>query len=321
MNSKSLRRLAADHASLHSSPLPPNYFFDDTDTSDLTRLDVYLAGPSTTPFEAGLFRLHLAIPVSYPDEPPKAFFKTKIFHPNIDESTGAVCVETLKRDWDRNLTLRDVLLTINCLLLYPNPSSALNAEAGMLIEQEDGYEGYARRARFMTSIHAKVPSGLRGQMAEAQSRGEAREQQSTDDVFGSEQENLTQSASQSKTRDIELDVSDQSIEAEYPPSPKKSPQKGRLNLPPPLPTANLFPELTGQSKVRARRSVIKRSTRADEHVDKVRKTRTSPRTTNLAEETAEEKLEAELWDACGRDVARWNKGDFGGTADFKTPRW
>ncbi len=43
--------------------------------------------------------------------------------------------------------------TIKCLLIYPNPESALNEEAGkMLLEQ---YEDYSSRARMMTDIHAK----------------------------------------------------------------------------------------------------------------------------------------------------------------------
>lgn len=45
------------------------------------------------------------------------------------------------------------LQTIKCLLIYPNPESALNEEAGkMLLEQ---YDDYSSRAKMMTDIHAK----------------------------------------------------------------------------------------------------------------------------------------------------------------------
>ena len=114
----------------------------------------------------------MSIPETYPNEPPKAFFRTKIFHPNVDDATGAVCVETLKRDWDSKLTLRDILITINCLLLQPNPSSALNAEAGMLLERgDDGWAAFERRAKFMTKLHAGVPKDWKPAVQEAQSRG------------------------------------------------------------------------------------------------------------------------------------------------------
>ncbi|TKA37195.1 hypothetical protein B0A49_13458, partial [Cryomyces minteri] len=144
---------------------------DDTSTSDdLIQLDVLLAGPTSTPYALGLWKLHLEIPPTYPAAPPKAHFRTKIYHPNVDEATGAVCVETLKRDWDAKLTLRDVLVTVSCLLIQPNPASALNAEAGALLQED--YESFARRARLMTGIHAGVPKSLQGVVAEARNRGE-----------------------------------------------------------------------------------------------------------------------------------------------------
>lgn len=82
-------------------------------------------------------------------------------------------METLKRDWDSKLTLRDVLVTISCLLIQPNPDSALNADAGALIQQS--YEAFARRAQLMTSIHAGVPPHLRDAVIEARTRGQGSE--------------------------------------------------------------------------------------------------------------------------------------------------
>lgn len=107
------RRLIADHADLHNNDLPPNYLFCATDnqhSDDLSQLLVMLAGPHGTPYSAGLWRLQLRIPEDYPASPPKATFRTRIWHPNVEESTGAVCVDTLKRDWEPKLTLRDILV-------------------------------------------------------------------------------------------------------------------------------------------------------------------------------------------------------------------
>lgn len=81
-----------------------------------------------------------------------------------------MCVETLKRDWDAKLTLRDVLVTVSCLLIQPNPDSALNAEAGALIQES--YEVFERRARLMTSINAGIPKALADGVREAQTRGQ-----------------------------------------------------------------------------------------------------------------------------------------------------
>lgn len=91
----------------------------------------------------------------------------------MDETSGAVCVETLKRDWSSTLKLRDVLVTISCLLIQPNPASALNEEAGKLANED--WAGFCRRAKLMTEIHAPVPSNLAEQVREAQMRGEETE--------------------------------------------------------------------------------------------------------------------------------------------------
>lgn len=79
-------------------------------------------------------------------------------------------METLKRDWDSKLTLRDVLITISCLLIQPNPDSALNADAGALIQES--YDIFAKRAELMTGIHAVIPKSLAESVREAQCRGQ-----------------------------------------------------------------------------------------------------------------------------------------------------
>lgn len=81
-----------------------------------------------------------------------------------------MCVDTLKRDWTPSLTLKDVLITIRCLLVYPNPTSSLNEEAGKLLLVD--YDGYARHASLMASVHAGVPEELESLVAEAKCRCE-----------------------------------------------------------------------------------------------------------------------------------------------------
>ena len=111
-----MRRLMADHACLHRQELPPYYLHvpgaDDV-PDDPFQLQILLAGPPGTPYADGVWRLQLSMPITYPKEPPKAAFRTKIFHPNVEERTGAVCLDTLKRDWQPSLTLRDILMVSN----------------------------------------------------------------------------------------------------------------------------------------------------------------------------------------------------------------
>ncbi|CAI9101077.1 OLC1v1038318C3 [Oldenlandia corymbosa var. corymbosa] len=98
--------------------------------------------------------MKLILSHDFPHSPPKGYFLTKIFHPNI-ATNGEICVNALKRDWNPSLGLRHVLMVIRCLLIEPFPESALNEQAGkMLLEN---YEEYARHARIFTGIHALKP--------------------------------------------------------------------------------------------------------------------------------------------------------------------
>lgn len=49
----------------------------------------------------------------FPQKPPKAYFLTKIFHPNVSPA-GEICVNTLKKDWDPvNWSLRHIFEVIS----------------------------------------------------------------------------------------------------------------------------------------------------------------------------------------------------------------
>ncbi|KAJ9127022.1 hypothetical protein QFC24_001253 [Naganishia onofrii] len=66
---------------------------------------------------------------------------TKIFHPNISKA-GEICVDTLKKGWKREYGIEHVLVTIKCLLIVPNPESALDEEAGKLLLED--YQEYSK---------------------------------------------------------------------------------------------------------------------------------------------------------------------------------
>ena len=109
--------------------------------------------------------MKLILGPDYPQAPPRGFFLTKIFHPNVS-TNGDICVNTLKKDWNDGLTLSHTLSVIRCLLIVPFPESSLNDEAGKLFM--DSYEVYAERARMMTRVHA-IPRGLVGALSSGSS--------------------------------------------------------------------------------------------------------------------------------------------------------
>lgn len=124
--------------------------------NDITDFTADIKGPADTPYEGGVFRMKIIFGAEFPQVPPKGVFITKIFHPNVSK-TGEICVNTLKRDWKPNHTLKHVLTVIRCLLIAPYPESALNEEAGKLLLED--YNSYAKHAKLMTSIHAAPIKG------------------------------------------------------------------------------------------------------------------------------------------------------------------
>jgi|ERR1712126_755836 len=151
LNPQVMRILGKEMQNLKMEPLEGiSVILDD---QDITQVEAIIDGPADTPYYGGKFRVKLTIGKDFPQGPPKGFFVTKIFHPNVS-SKGEICVNTLKKDWKSDLGLRHVLLTIKCLLIVPNPESALNEEAGKLLLER--YDDYCARARLYTDIHAKL---------------------------------------------------------------------------------------------------------------------------------------------------------------------
>lgn len=123
-----------------------------------------------TPYAGGYFKVRFSFTSEFPAAPPKCqsallipdansrgqtfalgWFATKIFHPNVS-SAGEICVNTLKKDWQSSYGIGHILVTVKCLLIYPNPESALDEEAGKLLLEN--YDSYCSRAKLITSVHA-----------------------------------------------------------------------------------------------------------------------------------------------------------------------
>jgi len=145
-----IRKVAGQLRKLSESPIDGVKII--LNESDITDIQAVIEGPVDTPYQGGVFRVKLKLGADFPSVPPKGFFLTKIFHPNVAKN-GEICVNTLKRDWKEDLGIGHILLTIKCLLIDPNPESALNEEAGKLLLE--AYDEYAKHARLWTNIHAK----------------------------------------------------------------------------------------------------------------------------------------------------------------------
>ncbi|KAH9958146.1 ubiquitin-conjugating enzyme/RWD-like protein [Russula dissimulans] len=144
-----MRRLMRELKELNTSP-PEGIRVQVSEESVLDVVGI-IEGPEGTPYHGGYFRVKFEFTEEFPAAPPKCWFITKIFHPNVS-SAGEICVSTLKKDWKSSYGIAHILVTIKCLLIYPNPDSALDEEAGKLLQEN--YESYCERAKLITSVHA-----------------------------------------------------------------------------------------------------------------------------------------------------------------------
>lgn len=90
------------------------------DESDLHKAHGVISGPDGSPYEGGIFNVHITFPVSYPMAPPKVILATRIYHPNINGNNGKICIDILDDNWSPALNIKQVLLSIRSLLNEPN---------------------------------------------------------------------------------------------------------------------------------------------------------------------------------------------------------
>ncbi|THH29973.1 hypothetical protein EUX98_g4212 [Antrodiella citrinella] len=144
-----MRRLMREIAELQTNP--PEGIRVVAGEDNMLDVIGIIEGPEGTPYAGGYFRVKFNFTEEFPAAPPKCRFVSKIFHPNVS-SAGEICVNTLKKDWNSSYGIGHILVTVKCLLIYPNPESALDEEAGKLLLED--YESYCARARLITSVHA-----------------------------------------------------------------------------------------------------------------------------------------------------------------------
>jgi len=116
---------------------------------------VRFKGPDETPFALGIWKVHVELPDQYPYKSPSIGFMNKIFHPNIDEISGSVCLDVINQTWSPMFDMINIFeVFLPQLLRYPNPTDPLNGEAAsLLLKHPSAYESKVREyvGRFATN--------------------------------------------------------------------------------------------------------------------------------------------------------------------------
>lgn len=119
---------------------------------DLSHLQGTILGPEDTAYEGGVFEVDIQLTNSYPFEPPKMKFLTKVWHPNVSSQSGAICLDILKEQWSPALTLKTALLSVQALLSSPEPDDPQDAVVAKQYLNEP--EQFQQTAKYWTQNYA-----------------------------------------------------------------------------------------------------------------------------------------------------------------------
>merc|ERR1711907_378717 len=138
----------------------------------VTDFTVLFKGPKDSPYEGGVWKVRVELPPTYPYKSPSIGFLNRIYHPNVDEHSGSVCLDVINQTWSPMFDLVNVFeVFLPQLLLYPNPTDPLNGEAAaLLLKQEERYKekvkDYVRRYATGEAANAAAPDSGEGSDAD-----------------------------------------------------------------------------------------------------------------------------------------------------------
>lgn len=146
---KNVKALTRQFQDLQTDPIDgvQAEFLDD----DIGQWKVSIAGPKDSPYEDGIFALHLDFSRQYPEKPPNTKMATPIYHLNINDR-GKICIGILDSEWNPQLTVRDLLVEIVELLRQPDLSDALQFE--LVSVYQHNREEYFKIAKLWTQKYA-----------------------------------------------------------------------------------------------------------------------------------------------------------------------
>jgi ubiquitin-conjugating enzyme E2 L3 len=112
-----------------------------------------LIHPENKPYNFGAFKIEISYPAEYPFKPPKITFKTKIYHPNVDEK-GQVCLPIITpENWRPATKTEQVIQALVALVHDPEPEHPLRGDLAEEYVKER--KKFMSKAEEFTKKHAE----------------------------------------------------------------------------------------------------------------------------------------------------------------------
>lgn len=126
----------------------------ETVNDGLNEFNVLFNGPKDSIYDGGVWKIRVELPDAYPYKSPSIGFVNKIYHPNVDEMSGSVCLDVINQSWSPMFDLINVFeVFLPQLLLYPNASDPLNSDAASLMMKDQ--KQYEQRVKEYVERYAK----------------------------------------------------------------------------------------------------------------------------------------------------------------------
>lgn len=107
---------------------------DGKELSNLKTFVVVMKAPKDSAYEGYEYDLLFTIGDQFPFKSPSVGFRQRIYHPNVDEMSGSICLDSLNKTWSPAMSILNIVeAQLPYLLQYPNPSDPFNREAAALL--------------------------------------------------------------------------------------------------------------------------------------------------------------------------------------------